>query len=64
MSKRSPLIVEVLSDGKVIGRLDPSEFMKQMGRHNRFLADLIADFNQMKKAAGEPERVRTNLGRT
>ena len=61
MSK-SPLIVEVLSGGQVIGRCTPAEFSAAASvPASMFLAAAIERFNEWKSAIGEPERAKLQL---
>jgi len=60
--KREPLEIIVTSDGTRIGSLTPDQFRAAIGEATRrFLAAQVADFNRMKDARGEPERVEIRL---
>ena len=62
MSKKSPLLIQVTSNGQKIGKLDPTEFMKAVGAPSRmFLAEIVEKFNAHKAQMGEPERVSVVL---
>ena len=61
--RKEPLKVIVSENSKVIGRLTPTEFMQYCDRPNRFLSDLIKDFNIMKEASGESTRVEVRLNK-
>lgn len=59
---KSPLIVQVRSNGQVIGSLSPAQFMRYCDRPAKFLEDLVKMFNDDKARRGEPERVEIVLG--
>lgn len=58
---KSPLILEVRSDGQLIGTLTPQQFMRYCDRPAKFLKDLVQMFNADKQRRGEPERVAIAL---
>ncbi len=47
--KAKGLKIEVIENGTVIATLSTSQFMKEMNRRNKFLADLIKDFNSQSR---------------
>ena len=61
---KSPLIVQISSNGQKIGSLTPQEFMSFSGRVNTFLSEIVNDFNKMKINLGEPERASIELNRS
>ncbi len=60
-NRKNPVLVEVTSNGQVIGKLTTKEFRDYMGRSNCFLQDQINDFNELKSRLGEPERASITL---
>ena len=55
--KAKGLIVEIKENGEVIGRLTAKQFMQYMDRPNKFLADLVKDFNAQDRGTTAEVRI-------
>jgi hypothetical protein len=68
MARKEPLMVQVSSNGQVIGKLTTQEFMDYAKKNfgigsQRFLGDYVKCFNEGKARIGEPERVELILNK-
>ena len=60
--KKQAIMIEVLSDGKVIGTITPDAFRQAAGAPKMmFLEEAVERFNAWKEEIGEPERVRISI---
>ena len=60
-NRKNPTLIQVTSNGTVIGTMTTKEFRNYMNNTTSFLPELINRFNERKKHTGEPERVQQIL---
>ena len=56
--KKSPTLIQVSSNGEVIGHMTCEEFRAASGSRNEFIGTLCEKFNSNKEHISEPERVK------
>ena len=56
-NRKNPTLIQVTSNGTVIGTMTTKEFRNYMDNTNSFIQELINRFNERKERIGEPERV-------
>ena len=58
---KNPTLIQVTSNGTVIGTMTTKELRNYMNNTTSFLPELINRFNERKEHIGEPERVQQVL---